>query len=79
MSAQTAMPARTGKKFLQGLEDERQIWVGEERVHDVAAHPAPAGAARFVACPAGPVPEPHTLDAPERARRLVDRFVREEL
>src|SRR5512137_826850 len=49
MSAQTAMPARTGKEFLQGLKDERQIWVGEERVRDVATHPALAGAARFVA------------------------------
>jgi 4-hydroxyphenylacetate 3-monooxygenase/anthranilate 3-monooxygenase (FAD)/4-hydroxyphenylacetate 3-monooxygenase len=48
MGAQIAMPARTGKEFLQGLEDERQIWVGEERVRDVAAHPALAGAARFV-------------------------------
>ncbi len=43
------MPARTGKEFLQGLRDERQIWVGHERVRDVAGHPALAGAARFVA------------------------------
>jgi len=37
------MPARTGKEFLQGLKDDRQIWVGGERVRDVAAHPAFAG------------------------------------
>src|SRR5216684_74187 len=43
------MPARTGKEFLQGLKDDRQIWVGGERVRDVAAHPAFAGAARSVA------------------------------
>src|SRR6202008_2718634 len=49
MFGQTAMPARTGKEFLKALKDERQIWVGDERVSDVAAHPAFAGAARFVA------------------------------
>jgi 4-hydroxyphenylacetate 3-monooxygenase oxygenase component len=49
MGAQTAMPARTGEQFLRGLKDDRQIWVGDERVTDVAAHPAFAGAARFVA------------------------------
>ena len=43
------MPARTGKEFLQGLKDDRQVWVGGERVRDVAAHPAFAGAARSVA------------------------------
>src|SRR5947208_13681499 len=41
--------ARTGKEFLQGLKDDREIWVGSERVRDVAAHPAFAGAARSVA------------------------------
>jgi 4-hydroxyphenylacetate 3-monooxygenase oxygenase component len=43
------MPARTGKEFLRGLKDERRIWVGSERVSDVAAHPAFAGAARSAA------------------------------
>jgi 4-hydroxyphenylacetate 3-monooxygenase len=42
------MPARTGKEFLQGLRDDRQIWVGDERVADVAAYPLFAGAARFL-------------------------------
>lgn len=42
------MPARTGKEFLQGLKDDRRIWVGDDRVTDVAGHPAFAGAARFV-------------------------------
>ena len=133
MSAQTAMPARTGKEFLQGLRDERQIWVSEARARDVAAHPAPAGAARVVAslsdlqheaAPACLMPDPETGEPVnvshliprsrrdlarrhdcleriaewsvgimgrtpgymnvtfagfERARRRVDRFVREEL
>ena len=43
------MPARTGKEFLQGLKDDRHIWVGAERVRDVATHPAFAGAARSMA------------------------------
>ena len=43
------MPARTGKEFLHGLKDDRQIWVGAERVRDVPAHPAFAGAARSMA------------------------------
>jgi len=43
------MPARTGKEFLHGLRDDRRIWVGSERVRDVAAHPAFAGAARSLA------------------------------
>ena len=41
--------ARTGKEFLHGLKDDRQIWVGSERVRDVASHSAFAGAARSVA------------------------------
>ena len=43
------MPARTGEEFLRGLKDDRQVWVGDDRVSDVADHPAFAGAARFVA------------------------------
>ncbi len=44
------MPARTGKEFLQGLRDQpREIWIGGERVGDVAAHPAFCNVARSVA------------------------------
>src|SRR2546422_2972846 len=44
------MPARTGKEFLQGLKDQpREIWIGGERVGDVAAHPAFCNVARSVA------------------------------
>src|SRR5258707_13657959 len=64
-----AMPARRGKEFLKALKDERQLWVGDEWVSDVAAHPALAGAARFVAslfdlqheaAPACLMPDPET-------------------
>jgi aromatic ring hydroxylase len=43
------MPARAGRDFLRELKDDREIWVGSERVRDVAAHPAFAGAARSLA------------------------------
>jgi 4-hydroxyphenylacetate 3-monooxygenase len=44
------MPARTGAQFLKGLAgDDREIWVGDERVRDIAGHPAFAGAARAIA------------------------------
>ena len=38
-----------GSEFLQGLKDERHVWVGAERVRDIATHPAFAGAARSMA------------------------------
>lgn len=33
------MPIRTGKEFLEGLRDEREVWLDGERVTDVTAHP----------------------------------------
>ena len=36
------MTARTGKQFLEGLRDEREVWLGNERVA-VATHPAFGG------------------------------------
>jgi 4-hydroxyphenylacetate 3-monooxygenase len=39
------MAARTGKEFLAGLRTSREIWVGDEKVHDVVSHPAFAGGA----------------------------------
>jgi 4-hydroxyphenylacetate 3-monooxygenase oxygenase component len=44
-----AMPARTGAAFLRGLKGGREVWVEGERVTDVTAHPAFAGAARALA------------------------------
>ena len=43
------MAARTGTQFLAGLKSPRDIWVGDEKVDDVAAHPAFAGGARTMA------------------------------
>ena len=44
------MPARTGKQYLTGLkEQEREVWLGGERVRDVTAHKGLAGGARAIA------------------------------
>lgn len=43
------MPARTGAELLAGLNDGRELWIGDERVDDVVGHPAFAGAARGMA------------------------------
>ncbi|MFZ1886811.1 MAG: 4-hydroxyphenylacetate 3-hydroxylase N-terminal domain-containing protein [Candidatus Binataceae bacterium] len=43
------MAARTGKEFLHALKSPREVWVGGERVHDVASHPAFSGAAATLA------------------------------
>lgn len=43
------MPARNGKQFLDGLRSPRDIWVGDQKVSEVASHPAFAGAAQELA------------------------------
>ena len=43
------MGARTGSDFLAGLRDNREVWVGGERVADVTTHPSLTGAAHSVA------------------------------
>ena len=43
------MPARTGREFLDGLKAPRDIYVGDEKVTDVAAHPAFRGGAEELA------------------------------
>ena len=43
------MPARDGAAYLSGLRDRREIWLGGERVADVANHPGLARGARAVA------------------------------
>jgi 4-hydroxyphenylacetate 3-monooxygenase len=43
------MPIRTGKEFLAGLHDDRQIFMDGERVRDVTTDPRCAGAARTLA------------------------------
>lgn len=37
------MAARTGKEFIEGLKDDREIWLGNERVKDVTTHPVLRG------------------------------------
>jgi 4-hydroxyphenylacetate 3-monooxygenase oxygenase component len=43
------MPARTGRQFLDGLKEPREIYVGNEKVTDVASHPALRGGAEELA------------------------------
>jgi len=43
------MGARTGKEFIEGLRDDREIWLDGERVDDVTTHPALSGAAHAMA------------------------------
>jgi 4-hydroxyphenylacetate 3-monooxygenase len=43
------MPARRGAELLRGLKDDRQIWVGNDKVTDVVSHPAFSGAAKGLA------------------------------
>lgn len=43
------MPARTGREFLRGLEDARELWVGSEKITSPVNHPALSGAAHALA------------------------------
>ena len=43
------MAARTGKQFLQGLRDGRELWVGGGKIRSISEHPALAGAAEALA------------------------------
>ncbi len=43
------MGIRTGKQFLEGLKDDRQIWVDGERVKDVTTDPRFEGCAATLA------------------------------
>jgi 4-hydroxyphenylacetate 3-monooxygenase len=44
------MPARTGRQYLEGLRSqEREVWLGGERIDDVTTHPALASGARAIA------------------------------
>ena len=44
------MGARTGKQFLEHLRgDNRELWLGSERIRDATTHPALAGGARAIA------------------------------
>ena len=41
------MSARTGQQYLEGLRDDRVVWLGSEKV-DVLRHPAFAGSLRGI-------------------------------
>src|SRR6266545_3833536 len=44
------MPARTGQEYIKGLQgQEREIWLGGERVKDVTSHPGLANGVRAIA------------------------------
>ena len=43
------MATRTGKQFLEGLRDDREIWLEGERVEDVTTHPKLARMAQTLA------------------------------
>ena len=43
------MPIRTGKEFLRGLNDDRQIFMDGERIRDVTRDKRLAGAAQSLA------------------------------
>jgi len=43
------MAARTGKQFLEGLRDGREIWLNGERITDVTTHPQFKGGAESMA------------------------------
>src|SRR5437879_13285363 len=44
------MPARTGEQYIKGVQQqEREVWLGGERVKDVTTHPGLANGVRSVA------------------------------
>src|SRR5580658_2683709 len=44
------MPARTGQQYIDGLRaQEREVWLGGERVKDVTRHPGLAGGVKAIA------------------------------
>src|SRR5438093_10993836 len=44
------MPARTGEQYIKGLQQqEREVWLGGERVKDVTTHPGLANGVRTLA------------------------------
>src|SRR3979409_1945624 len=44
------MPARTGQQYINGLrEQEREVWLGGERVRDVTTHKGLSGGVRAIA------------------------------
>jgi len=43
------MPARTGQQYIEGLKaQEREVWLGGERVRDVTTHPGLSGGVKAI-------------------------------
>jgi 4-hydroxyphenylacetate 3-monooxygenase/anthranilate 3-monooxygenase (FAD)/4-hydroxyphenylacetate 3-monooxygenase len=42
------MTARTGQQYIDGLRDDRAVWLGNEKI-DILTHPAMAGSVRGMA------------------------------
>src|SRR5215472_965348 len=58
------MGARTGRQYLAGLrEQEREVWLGGERVRDVTTHPGLKGGARAIASLYDQQCDPKLIDA----------------
>ena len=43
MDIATARGAMTGARYIQSLQDGREVWLDGERIDDVTIHPACAG------------------------------------
>ena len=43
------MSVRSGEEFLEGLRDDREVWLEGERVQDVTTHPKLARMAKTLA------------------------------
>jgi len=75
------MPARTGRQYLQGLRDqEREVWLGGERVKDVTAHPGLRRGALSIAALYDMQHDPELRDAmtfvsPTSGERLGQSFI----
>ena len=57
------MPARTGQQYMDGLKaQEREVWLGGERVRDVTTHPGLSGGVRAIARLYDMQHDPHLRD-----------------
>ena len=57
------MPARTGQQYADGLKaQEREVWLGGERVRDVTTHPGLSGGVRAIARLYDMQHDPHLRD-----------------
>ena len=48
-SAESGQGIRNGKQYLEGLKDDREVWIHGERVADVTSHPGVSRGAHTLA------------------------------